>query len=305
MRASRERLHAALAARKQLARDVRREMRTRCNLRSSVQAGGRKRARRIARDLRSERHPKPACPPCHRLDACVRRTQQRHEQQRLAFIQSRRLLAEESARRRADAGQLSAEHCEVQIRLENLRLRPRALDLPRRAHLAPLLRGAAPPAGRLERGIDLRRELHRDRASTALRGGKRVLPCARSEREPIHAAVIVEAPILRLNQRAHQHRRDLIERRPRQYAPPVVDSEYVDHLAVAVEQHAFGYRIRCAHFVETRQHSLRERHARDQTGEEQARSQGSSRRRRQRMTHSVPSNSKAIDTEHREISGEH
>jgi hypothetical protein len=97
----------------------------------------------------------------------VRRAQQRRQRDRLRRRDRVRSLSRRRCVAGRDAGDLAPERDQVQIALEDLRLRPGALERPRPAHLPELVDQAAARAGRRAGRVEERRELHRDRAAAA------------------------------------------------------------------------------------------------------------------------------------------
>ena len=92
----------------------------------------------------------------------------------------------------------------------------------------------------LEALLEHRRDLHRQRARTARPRREQVVQRGVGQRQPVHAAVLVEALVLRADDGLHERRRHLIQRHPVQPPAVHVHAQLVDHLAVAVEQHAFA-----------------------------------------------------------------
>jgi len=89
-----------------------------------------------------------------------------------------------------------AERHEVQIRLKDLALRPVRLERPGEPHLPQLLRERPGTALTVERRIEERGELHRDRAGTAQRAPHQT-PYGRSDQGgTVHTTVTIEPPIL-------------------------------------------------------------------------------------------------------------
>src|SRR6185503_15547194 len=131
------------------------------------------------------------------------------EQRRFLHVEIARVLAEEAARGRFDAIEAVAEIHLVQIELEDLVLGELALEPPREHRLFQLA-----PQRLVRREETLARELLRQRAST-LRRAMRAQVVERRGEYPYHvdAAVIVKALILDRDDRVHQVRRDVRQRR--------------------------------------------------------------------------------------------
>ena len=105
-----------------------------------------------------------------------------------ARVESRRRLAEESARGRPHADELAAIRREVEIGLEDLRLGPRALERARGRRSGPTSAPACAARRRSGRsaGLEQARELHRQRRAAArpaaVDGAPRAVP--RGDGEP-------------------------------------------------------------------------------------------------------------------------
>ena len=134
---------------------------------------------------------------------------------------------------------------EVEPRFEDLRLGPAPLERERLAHLAPLVDEIAAPA-LFELGVQVGGELHGDRAAAAALAGRR-LPERARQREPVDAAMLVEALVFGREHGARERGRDVGERHPIAAAPLVIDANARQRLAAAVEQPRVGCAPRVAH----------------------------------------------------------
>jgi hypothetical protein len=166
----------------------------------------------------------------------VRAAQQHREQQRLALVQPVRALAEQS-RDAAAIPQFAAECREIQV-ASRIWLCSRPFQLLRRLDLVPLLRHGALLPARAQRIVQVRSHLHGDsRGAARLREQQRI-ECGVRQRQPVHAAVLVEALVLGTDDCGQRRGRNFRERGPLQ-APAALDHpQLVDQHAVAVEHHA-------------------------------------------------------------------
>ena len=160
-------------------------------------------------------------------------------------------LAEETVRGGADAFELAAEAREIQVGLEDLVLRPRALERPREPHLPPLLTERA-RARRTQSGVEQRGDLHGDRARAAPPPPGEALDRGGGGGPQIDAAVLGETSILRRHHRGAQRGRYLAERNPRQTAAHWIDAPRGEQLAVSIEEACVGRLEGGAHGVERR-----------------------------------------------------
>ncbi len=256
-----------LASAQQALRELRREARRGLEPRRSAEP-----VRGEARELvaRRRRRREPAGARGEPGRSVVRTAQRHREQPRLVGIERHRRLAEQRARGGVDARDLAAVAREIEIGLEDLRLRPAMFERARGLHLAPLLR-PAPARARAQRRIELGRELHRDRARAA-----RMAAQAVGERggdgEPVDAAMAQEAPIFVSDDGLAQARRYRGQRRPLAAPPARIGTPLVQQPAVAIEQPRFARRMRGLHVREARQRDRRRtRSARDQRDAEHER----------------------------------
>ncbi len=170
--------------------------------------------------------------------------QQGHQQQRLRTVQSRGMDAEQGGRGGVDAVDLAAERGEVEIGFEYLLLAPALFDLARGGDLLQLLRRAcAWSIAGASVGSRKPGQLHGQRRGAARAFAIEEVPqvgAARgNQRQPIHAAVLVEAFVFRQQQQVLRGGRDVVQACPFQAAHFGVDAFDGDDFAVAVEQPGF------------------------------------------------------------------
>ncbi len=241
--------HGLPAARQQLLRHLRRRRQIGRQLRTAHRhhnpqldfAAGRRQAQLLRQGTGALRH---------HLLSCRRPAQQAGKDHRLAQIQSGRRLAEHAARRRAHALQLAAIGHQVQIRFDDLLLAPLRVQLVRGLYLVPLLAPAAAFGDWLQGRIEQGRELHGDGRRAARPGAEQVIPRRFGRRVPVHAIMLVEALIFRLQHRRRQRRRDIVQRHPRQAPHRHVDAQRLNRLAMPVQQLRVRRAIRRPHLVE-------------------------------------------------------
>ena len=165
--------------------------------------------------------------------------EQRDQQGRLARVESGRRLAEQPSRGGVEPAQLAAIRREVQVGLENLGLGPAALQGQRRLCLVPLLPQAAPVALEGQRRVEQARELHRQRGAAAyppaVERARNAVPGGAGQPLPVDAVVLVEALVLRRDQRLRQCGRDGGQRHPVEPAHARVDPAFGQRLAMAVD----------------------------------------------------------------------
>ena len=198
--------------------------------------------------------------PHHHLARRVRPAHQCRQDRRLGRVQPAGQLAQQHLRRRRHADQLAAHRHAVQIGLQDLRLRPARLDLPRRGDLPELARDAAPAGRARQVAVDQAGQLHRDRGG-ALRGAaaRQIGPGAARQTRPVDAGVGVEAVVLGQHDRRAQRGREAGQRDPGLATGGRIDADRLDRLAVAVEQDQVGGAVRGADFRIRRQRQ-RQRH---------------------------------------------
>ncbi len=193
-----------------------------------------------------------ACARGDDLRPCIRPPEQRGQNQRLGRVDAVGILAEEAAAGGGDALKLSAEGCEVEVRFEDLVLRPAGFEGPRVANLPQLAEDRRPAAcdGRVL--PQERCELHRDRAASAAPPAKERVARSRRQRAQVDPAVRVEPPVLGEQDGADERRRDVAKRRPGETSNGRVDALLVEYGAAAVEEPRIGRAPRVAGLFEPR-----------------------------------------------------
>ena len=163
------------------------------------------------------------------------RRQQRCQQQGLVARQRRRPLAEQHTGCRRDAACLAAKRRKVEIGFQDLGLVERALQPPRREHLAKLSpRGLVCTGG--QRWIEKACELHRQRARATPFLAGQVLPRGMRQRSEVDPAVVREAFVLEADHGCLQSWRDRGERLPCTAPHAEIDTHLLYHLVMAVQQ---------------------------------------------------------------------
>ena len=139
-----------------------------------------------------------------------------------------------------DTAQFTPVRDEVKVGLENLVLGPGLLQLDRRRDLLDLMPDGAPAGPRHLRLAEEHRELHGDRAGSPSAAAENMVDRRDPQRGPVHAAMRVEASVLRAEHRLPKRGRHLLDAHPGQTPLPEVDAHLVQDLTVAVEQVGLG-----------------------------------------------------------------
>ena len=174
---------------------------------------------------------------------------ERGEDERLRFAETRGVLVEKPARRGGDPLQLSPERDEVQVGLEDLALGPAPLQCKGRRDLTQLLPEVSLCAAGRRGCVEARGELHADGACAAGPARGDMAQDRHAEGSPVDAAVLVETPVFGRNDGTGERRRDVRERNPLQAPPRRVHAHLVDDAAVPVQEQRIGEPVRSAHFL--------------------------------------------------------
>ncbi len=184
-----------------------------------------------------------------------RTAHQRGDDRAFGLVEGVGCVTEKAKRRSADAHQLTAQWHQIQIRLDDLLLRPAMLERNRVAKLHELFfkRAAAESIAFSHQAG----ELHRDRARTAPTSIAKLIHQCREAARRIEAEVPPEAVIFCGHDGAYQRRRHRVERGPFELTARHVDAQALQRLTVARQQRRFGAERAGAKLVKARRRCQR------------------------------------------------